>query len=517
MKQLSGVESYLLHTERGNIYNHAASLGIYDPSTAPGGKVRFKAILEHFARRTEANPVFRRRLVNVPHGVDRPYWIDSPDLDLEFHVRHIALPHPGDWRQLMIQVARIHSRPLDRSRPLWEAYVIEGLDRIEGLPKGSFAIFMKAHLASIDGQATAQLLRSVHSLTPDTEALGDEGKIIYTERDPATLELYSRALWHGAKRLLGAARLNADAAGIAARSAFAELQRRLGRSPAPNPALALSPRVPMTRFNLAVSANRVVNAILLPLDRFEQALRAVPDAKADELFLAVVGGALRRYLSEQHELPDKPMAAFMSSTGREARRHQSLVAELLSQPISLHTDIENPLDRLAAIRADVNARASGTTKVARELVGRALEDLPHGAAEAILRNLIYPQANVAMTRLRGPDTTLYLAGAQLVSYYPVPIAMDHVGLAHTGFVYNGTMGITFAACRNMLPNPEHYGECLRASFDELSAALAPRPRMPKPPSSERPRPSPRKAKPPRTARKSRSARRPGPTQEAATA
>ena len=172
MEHLAGTDSYFLYTERGNVYNHVASLGIYDPSTAPGGKVRFKDILRYFSKRLDASPLFRRRLVTVPHGVDRPYWLDDPDLDLEFHVRHIALPEPGDWRQLMIQVARIHSRPLDRSRPLWEVYVIEGLDRIPGLPVGSFALFMKFHHASIDGQAGAQLLRAVHSLSAGADDLG---------------------------------------------------------------------------------------------------------------------------------------------------------------------------------------------------------------------------------------------------------------------------------------------------------------------------------------------------------
>jgi diacylglycerol O-acyltransferase len=172
MEHLAGTDSYFLYTERGNVYNHVASLGIYDPSTAPGGKVRFKDILRYFSDRLDASPLFRRRLVTVPHGFDRPYWLDDPDLDLEFHVRHIALPEPGDWRQLMIQVARIHSRPLDRSRPLWEVYVIEGLDRIPGLPEGSFALFMKFHHASIDGQAGAQLLRAVHSLSAGADDLG---------------------------------------------------------------------------------------------------------------------------------------------------------------------------------------------------------------------------------------------------------------------------------------------------------------------------------------------------------
>ena len=164
MKQLSGTDSLFLRMERGNQYMHVAGLGIYDPSTAPDGKVRFKDVLRFFESRLDALPVFRRRLVRVPLRLDRPYWIEDPHIDVEFHVRHIALPAPGDWRQLCIQVARIHARPLDRSKPLWEAYVIEGLDNIEGLPTGSFALYIKFHHCAVDGEAGTEILKAIHSL-----------------------------------------------------------------------------------------------------------------------------------------------------------------------------------------------------------------------------------------------------------------------------------------------------------------------------------------------------------------
>ena len=118
MKQLSGLDNVFLQLERGNQHMHVAGLAIYDPSTAPGGRVRFKDVLRFFEARLDATPVFRRRLVEVPIAADRPYWVEDATIDVEFHVRHIALPQPGDWRQLCIQVARIHSRPLDRSKPL---------------------------------------------------------------------------------------------------------------------------------------------------------------------------------------------------------------------------------------------------------------------------------------------------------------------------------------------------------------------------------------------------------------
>ena len=142
MRQLSGADSMFLQFERGNNFMHVASLAIYDPSTAPGGGVRFKDVLRLLRDADRAVPA-----VPPPAGlvaaVARPPVLGrgSDSIDVEFHVRHIAVPHPGDWRQLCIQVARLHSRPLDRSKPLWEAYVIEGLHNVPGVPPGSFALY----------------------------------------------------------------------------------------------------------------------------------------------------------------------------------------------------------------------------------------------------------------------------------------------------------------------------------------------------------------------------------------
>ena len=117
MEQLSGLDSLFLYAESENVHQHVSAFGIYDSSTFPGGTIRFRHLLAHFERRLNTSKIFRRRLLTVPHNLDRPYWIDDPDIDIEFHVRHIALPHPGDRRQLMIQLARLHSRALDLGKP----------------------------------------------------------------------------------------------------------------------------------------------------------------------------------------------------------------------------------------------------------------------------------------------------------------------------------------------------------------------------------------------------------------
>jgi WS/DGAT/MGAT family acyltransferase len=151
MQQLTGLDASFLYLETANAPMHISGLAIYDQSSAPGGKVRFKEIIENTITRISGLPSLTRHLATVPLNLDHPWWVSDGNFDPEFHIRHIALPSPGDWRQLCIQISRLHARPLDRGRPLWELYVIEGLDALEGYPPGCFALFTKMHHAAVDG------------------------------------------------------------------------------------------------------------------------------------------------------------------------------------------------------------------------------------------------------------------------------------------------------------------------------------------------------------------------------
>src|SRR5262245_54831100 len=157
MQQLSGLDASFLYFETPNAHTHISGLTIYDPSTCPDGRLTYERLLENTESRLHLARCFRQKLVKVPLDLDHPYWIEDPDFDLEFHVRHIALPKPGTWRQLCRQAARLHSQPLDATRPLWEMYLIDGLDHIPGLPKGSCAIVTKIHHAAIDGVSGMEL------------------------------------------------------------------------------------------------------------------------------------------------------------------------------------------------------------------------------------------------------------------------------------------------------------------------------------------------------------------------
>lgn len=470
MEQLTGIDSYMLHNERGNVYNHIAGLGIYDPSTAPDGQVRFRDILAHFGARLSLHRLFRRKLVTVPLGIDRPYWLDVADVDVEFHVRHIALPAPGDWRQLMIQVARLHSRPLDRSRPLWEVYVIEGLHRIPGLPPGAFAVYQRYHHASVDGQSAGALICALHSTSASATPPANRD-VVYVDRKSGPVSMYGSAIANSVRRTADLSSLSVRTVGRVAKIKVTDLVKTAVGGGDPAAALPGFTRAPQTRFNGKVSAHRVVEAAGLRMSDIARIREALPGTTVNDIFLCTVGGALHHYLKAKGELPEQSLVALMPmSLRKEIKAGAAAGNDVGGVPVAVHSEMADPIARLAACRADAAKAKAGAEVMGRDLLKGVLEGLPHAAADAFMRHFVFAQLNTTVSNVRGPDTPLYLAGARLVHFYPVSIATDYVGLNHTGFSYNGVLWITAVACRDMLPDPAFYAECMRTSFAELLAA-----------------------------------------------
>ena len=470
MKQLSGLDNVFLQLERGNQHMHVAGLAIYDPGSAAEGRVRFKDVLRFFEARLDASPIFRRRLVTVPVAADRPYWVEDAVIDVEFHVRHIALPQPGDWRQLCIQVARIHSRPLDRSKPLWEAYVIEGLDNIPGLPRGSFALYVKFHHCALDGEAGTEIVKAIHSLTPDAAEAGTVAPRM-RDRDPSTVELCARAVANNLGRLPLLTRLAAESGARAAKLGRSALSSRAAGDGAGAPDLrSLVRRAPVTRFSGRVSAHRVVESVGLPLAAMRAVRAAVEGATLNDVFLATVGGALNLYLDSKGELPGQSMTAMVPMTLRGADKSADAGNQIGLAVMRLHTEIADPVERLRAIRAGAGEAKALSEDLGKDLAKQVFEVIPTFAATALTRNLMVPQMNVVVSNVRGPDVPLYMAGARLVSFSPISIAIDGLGLNVTAFSYHGVMWVCTVACRDMLPDPAFFADCLRRSFQALEDA-----------------------------------------------
>ena len=483
MKQLSGLDNVFLELERGNVYMHVAGLGIYDPSTAPGGKVRFKQILNFFTDRLDQARVFRRRLVVPPLAIDRPYWVDDGELDVEYHVRHIALPHPGDWRQLMIQTARIHARPLDRNKPLWEVYVIEGLDNIPGIAPGSFALYIKFHHAAVDGEAGAQIIKAIHSPTPESSA-GIEHKPLVADRDPTRIEFYARAIGHHARQAVDAAKLAAQLGtrvalagkdmietGKAMELAMSLLEKRLSKAMAGDAvAAAGSLRKPSSRFDGKVSAHRVVDAVGFSMAECKTIREHVADITINDIFLAATGGGVRRYLEAKGELPAQSLVAMMPISTRGAVKDMEAGNQIGFAPVRVRSDIADPIERLIAVHGGAARSKSASAKIGADLPAKIVNLIPAFAAARLLSKANAAANNMTVSNVRGPDMPLYMAGAKLQVFLPVSIPFDGMGINVTGFSYDGILWVCYVACRAMVPDPAFLTQCLKESFDEMVAA-----------------------------------------------
>jgi WS/DGAT/MGAT family acyltransferase len=471
MEQLSGLDNASLVSEQGNVFNHVCTLLVYDVTTAPGGKVRYKDILQHFEERLHLHPVFSNRLATVPLGIDRPYWVAGGDIDVEYHIRHIALPQPGDWRQLMIQVARLHSRPLDRNKPLWEVYVIEGLDNIPKLPKGAFAIFLKIHHASVDGMAAVHLLSDLHTAKPEKPHTRTKRHKMVGEAGPTNRELVFKTVGHNLAR----AGQMASLFGSSARRLIKAAAEHLGDlSPGKLGEFSRSLRgsfdagAPVTRFSENVSANRVVEGFGMPISRIKRIRAKVPGSTLNDIFIAVAAGAARKYLDAKDELPRESLTGLMPISLRsDASAGGNQVAGI---PVTVFSDIADPIERVKAIHHETISGKEAAEKLGLDMIMNVLDMVPPQLAKALIDHVMLPKINMAVSNVRGPDHDMYLAGARAMCFYPVSIPADGVGLNFTGISYNGVMWVSMVSCREMVPDPNFMLACMRGAWDELLAA-----------------------------------------------
>ncbi|MDJ0879970.1 MAG: wax ester/triacylglycerol synthase family O-acyltransferase [Halieaceae bacterium] len=467
MRQLTGLDASFLYLETPNAPMHISGLAIYDPSTAPDGAVRFKQIIDNTTRRIKRLPTMSQRLVTVPLGLDHPYWMADGTFDPEFHIRHLALPKPGDWRQLCILVSRIHARPLDRKRPLWELYVIEGLDNIEHLPKGSFAIFTKMHHAAVDGASGTEITAAMHDLAPDAH-LDAEPYAVPVENEPTNAELLIRAQVNAVKqpfRFVSVARNTVPG--------FAQAYARLRKGE-----LHRVASIPRTRFNGKVSPHRVFNAVHFPLDEIKGIKNAVPGATVNDVAITIVGGALRKYLLDKDELPPESLAAMAPINTRDTREKGTGGNVVSAMTVQVRSDIEDPVDRLKAVHAGTAEAKELSNAVGAKTMTDYTQFIPSTLTAQAARlasrwgllNRLSPVYNCVITNVPGPQIPLYNTGARLVANYGTGPILDGMGLFHAITSYCGDFAISATSCRQIMPDPDFYRQCLLDSFKELKQA-----------------------------------------------
>jgi diacylglycerol O-acyltransferase / wax synthase len=469
MQQLSGQDASFLYFETPKAPMHIGSFLVYNPQTAPGSFVRFKDILAHVESRLHLSRVFRQRLVRVPFDLDHPYWIDDDAFDLEFHVRHIALPKPGDWRQLCIQAARLHARPLDLTRPLWEMYVIEGLDNVEGTPPGSFAVLTKTHHAIIDGASGAEIMAYLHDVEADPldKPVAQPWK---GEREPAAIELIMRSHFNN---LTQPARL------------LETMQRsmpgmmRLGAGLGTQKIKPVGV-VPRTRFNGKITGHRVNDGRSFAINDVKAIKNAVPGATINDAVLTLIGGALRRYLEAKGELPKDSMTAMAPVSVRATDQSGAAGNQVSGMLVALGTHIADPLERLSHVHGSAQNSKALTAAIGARTMTDYSQFIPSALAglaarlctEMGLSDYTTPMMNCVVTNVPGPQRPLYFAGAEAVKMVGLGPIYDGMALIHVVFSYCGEIAVSFTSCREILPDPDFYAECIQASFEELRGRAA---------------------------------------------
>ena len=464
MERLSGLDASFLYLESSAQLMHVCGLILLDPSTVPGG-YSFERLRTDLEQRVRSLPAFRRKLRQVPLEIDHPVWVDDAEFDIDRHLHRFAVPSPGGVDELAELCAHMAGIPLDRSRPLWEMWVIEGL------ATGQIAVFTKMHHASVDGVSGANLVSYLCSLEPnapllDLAPLGDP-----LPEPPGDWELFGRGLLNNLAKPVKAFQLVGPTASLITKTV------RRARS---GTAMAAPLTAPRTSFNGSIGGRRTVGYADLSLDTIKAVRHAVDGATVNDVVLAISGGALRRYLEDRGELPTSSLLASVpvsvhqtSTTSRGTNKVSSLFAKL-------GTDIADPVERLRQLAEDNahakdhhNAISADTLQDWAEfaaprtfgLAVRAVAKLRLAEKGPVIHNLV-------ISNVPGPPVPLYFVGARIEGFYPLGPIFHGAGLNITVMSNNGRMHVGLLGDLDALPDIQDLADDFPVELDALRAATA---------------------------------------------
>ena len=463
MRQLTSLDAQFLALETRRQTGHVGSVAILDPSTTATGTLGVADIEALIADRLPLLPPLRQRLLEVPLGLDYPYWIEDDDFDLNFHVREIGLPAPGTDEQLAEQVARIVSRPLDRSRPLWELYVITGLQA------GHVAMLTKIHHAVIDGMSGAEILGLLLDLTPEIRATETTGPWGDNEPVPDEFGLLLKGL-QGALgyplrvlRALPSALPNLDETQMKVIPGVGALGRLVTRVEQAvrrvDGVIAHAQLVaPKTTFNGRLSAHRRFSFGELSLDDVK-AVKNAHGCTVNDVIVSICAGAVRRWLIEHDELPEDPLVAQIPISVRTPEQAGTYGNRIMLMAAPLHTEVADPVARLARTHDSLGDMKERHAALPASLLTDANHFIPPAMFSRAARLTFgiatgpgRPVWNLVISNVPGPQFPLYLAGAQMVANYPVSVITHGMGLNITVMSYMGHLDFGIVADREQMPD-----------------------------------------------------------------
>ena len=450
MNHLSGMDASFLHLETPETPMHVGGMHTLELPAGYQGDF-YEDFKQHIANRLHISDVFTRKLALMPFELSNPVWVEDDEVDIDYHIRRVTLPKPGTHKQLEQYVARLHSSLLDRSRPLWEFFVIDGLEH------GRVALYTKVHHSGIDGQAGVALATAIMDVTPEPRAVR-----------PPRQQRRSHGYQLGMAELASAAISNTFAQYVKLVKTLPDMARALQSVVVPQPGpdgkrhwnigKGMKLLGPKTPFNVAITNQRAYAGRSISLAETKLIGKRF-GVSLNDVVLATCGGALRRYLADYNALPKNSLTAAVPVSLREAGNTDPN-NQVSMTVMTLATDIEDPVERLQVINT--------SSAAAKTLMGNFKAAIPtdfpsFGAPWLIsglasmygrsgLANALPPVANVAVSNVPGSPVPLYVCGARMLSYFPVSIATHGVALNFTVQSYNGSLDYGLIACRRAVPD-----------------------------------------------------------------
>jgi WS/DGAT/MGAT family acyltransferase len=465
MQRLTGLDAAFLALETPSSHMHVMAAMVIDPAEVPGG-FTVETLRNLIRERLPRIAPFRRRVVEVPFGLYHPVWIEDPDFDLEFHVRRAAVPTPGGLEELADLTAEIAGRPLDRSRPLWQMWVVEGMEN------GQVGLIAKMHHAAIDGALGVELMAEIFDLEPNPQPREGRETNPAPDHVPSDVGLLLGSVTSMARQPLLMFR--------ATRKAIQSAIRVVQRARSENVTAGVPLTAPQSPLNGVLTPHRKVALTTVPLADIKE-VKSAFGLTVNDVVLAVCAGALRRYLEETGEVPDKPLLAAIPASVRTEDQRGEMGNRVSAMFATLPTQLDDPIERLFAVREVM----SGAKQVHEDIGGQTLHEWAEVAApalftrgiriyERLLQGRHPPIINLVVSNVPGPSFPLYCAGAQLTSLFPLGPVMAGAGLNITVLSYLDSVGFGLIGCRELVPDieriaahvPDAVAELLKAAHDQ---------------------------------------------------
>jgi diacylglycerol O-acyltransferase / wax synthase len=458
--RLTGLDTSFLHLERDSAHMHVAGCAVFQ-----GRAPAYEDLVEEIVSRLHLVPRYRQRLAFVPLGQGRPVWVDDPHFNVTYHVRHTALPRPGGDDELKRLAGRVFSQALDRSRPLWELWLVEGL------AEDRFALLSKTHHALVDGVSGVDIATVLFDASPEPMPVG-----------PPELEWIPRPLPSGTQLLADALLERATVPGEIVRGARAALRGprqvagRVGEALAGVGAMTWAglQAAPLSPFNVRIGPHRRFTWVRGDLAEFKGVKNAL-GGTVNDVVLAVVAGALGRYMRlHGHSTDDVELKAMVPVSVRADVERGALGNRVAAMWAPLPVGMTDPVQRLLKIRRAMDGiKESGQAvgaQVLTQLSGFAPPTIMAQAARLQARQRLF---NVVVTNIPGPQLPLYVLGRELEALYPMVPLAENTALGIAIMSYNGQLNFGLTADYDALGDVETLAEELRSSIEELVAAAGP--------------------------------------------